>query len=411
MNILELFNAVRAKTETICKPLKKEDYAVQASGFASPAKWHLAHTTWFFEVFVLSKFVKNYSVYDKDFSFLFNSYYNNAGDRVFRADRGNITRPDVDEVYQYRNHTNKQINALLKDNSSKELMDLIVLGINHEQQHQELLITDLKYLFGNNPIFPVYKEEANLIDDTNTDNGFVKIDEGVYEIGYMDDGFCYDNELGNHKVYLNTFEISNALVTNEEFIAFIENGGYANFNLWLDAGWSWVQENNIKAPLYWHKIDDTWHYYTLSGLQKVNPKAILSHISFYEANAFAEWKQMRLPTEFEWEVACKQYAPVISEVANFSDKGYLHTASQENGDNQFYGDVWEWTNSSYLPYPYYKKVDGALGEYNGKFMIDQMVLRGGSCATPRNHIRPTYRNFFPTHSRWQFMGFRLAEYV
>jgi len=382
MNILELFNAVRAKTETICKPLKKEDYAVQASGFASPAKWHLAHTTWFFEVFVLSKFVKNYSVYDKDFSFLFNSYYNNAGDRVFRADRGNITRPDVDEVYQYRNHTNKQINALLKDNSSKELMDLIVLGINHEQQHQELLITDLKYLFGNNPIFPVYKEEANLIDDTNTDNGFVKIDEGVYEIGYMDDGFCYDNELGNHKVYLNTFEISNALVTNEEFIAFIENGGYANFNLWLDAGWSWVQENNIKAPLYWHKIDDTWHYYTLSGLQKVNPKAILSHISFYEANAFAEWKQMRLPTEFEWEIASDKFN---------------------------WGKRWEWTYSAYLPYPNFKKAEGAIGEYNGKFMMNQMVLRGASVATSENHSRKTYRNFFHAQERWQFTGIRLVK--
>ena len=382
MNILELFNAVRAKTETICKPLKKEDYAVQASGFASPAKWHLAHTTWFFEVFVLSKFVKNYSVYDKDFSFLFNSYYNNAGDRVFRADRGNITRPDVDEVYQYRNHTNKQINALLKDNSSKELMDLIVLGINHEQQHQELLITDLKYLFGNNPIFPVYKEEANLIDDTNTDNGFVKIDEGVYEIGYMDDGFCYDNELGNHKVYLNTFEISNALVTNEEFIAFIENGGYANFNLWLDAGWSWVQENNIKAPLYWHKIDDTWHYYTLSGLQKVNPKAILSHISFYEANSFAEWKQMRLPTEFEWEIASEKFE---------------------------WGKRWEWTYSAYLPFPNFKTAEGAIGEYNGKFMMNQMVLRGASVATSKNHSRNTYRNFFHASERWQYTGIRLAK--
>ncbi|MDD7914036.1 ergothioneine biosynthesis protein EgtB [Polaribacter ponticola] len=382
MNILKLFNTVRAKTESICKPLKIEDYVVQPSIFASPAKWHLAHTTWFFEAFILEKYIEDYSVYDKDFSFLFNSYYNNAGDRIFRADRGNITRPDVNEVYLYRTYVDEHIKALIKQNSSQELKDLIVLGMNHEQQHQELLTTDIKCLLGNNPIFPVYKEEANFVDDSNTENGFVKINEGVYEIGYNEDGFCYDNELGKHKVYVNDFEISKALVTNEEFIAFIEDEGYSNFNLWLDEGWSWVQENNIKAPMYWHNINNKWHYFTLSGLQKVNPKAILSHINFYEANAFAEWKQMRLTTEFEWEIA--------SEKLNW-------------------GKRWEWTYSAYLPYPNFKKAEGAIGEYNGKFMMNQMVLRGASVATSKNHSRNTYRNFFHAQERWQFTGIRLVK--
>ena len=382
MNILELFNAVREKTEAICKPLKPEDYVVQPSVFASPAKWHLAHTTWFFEAFILEKYSKEYSVFDTNFSYLFNSYYNNVGDRVFRANRGNITRPDVTEVYKYRSHINGQINRLLKENTSQELIDLVTLGINHEQQHQELLTTDLKYLFGNNPIFPVYKEESNLVDNTNTESGYVKIDEGVYEIGYNEDGFCYDNELGRHKVYLHDFEVSKALVTNEEFIAFIEDGGYSNFNLWLDAGWTWVQENNVNAPMYWHKINNEWHYYTLSGLQKVDPKAIVCHISFYEAYAFAAWKGMRLPTEFEWEIASKQFN---------------------------WGKRWEWTNSAYLPYPKYKKAKGAVGEYNGKFMNNQMVLRGASVVTSNNHSRKTYRNFFHSEERWQFTGIRLVK--
>ena len=382
MNILELFNAVREKTEAICKPLKPEDYVVQPSVFASPAKWHLAHTTWFFEAFILEKYSKEYSVFDTNFSYLFNSYYNNVGDRVFRANRGNITRPDVTEVYKYRSHINGQINRLLKENTSQELIDLVTLGINHEQQHQELLTTDLKYLFGNNPIFPVYKEESNLVDNTNTESGYVKIDEGVYEIGYNEDGFCYDNELGRHKVYLHDFEVSKALVTNEEFIAFIEDGGYSNFNLWLDAGWTWVQENNVNAPMYWHKINNEWHYYTLSGLQKVDPKAIVCHISFYEAYAFAAWKGMRLPTEFEWEIASEQFN---------------------------WGKRWEWTNSAYLPYPKYKKAKGAVGEYNGKFMNNQMVLRGASVVTSNNHSRKTYRNFFHSEERWQFTGIRLVK--
>lgn len=382
MIIKEYYISVRSETENICSPLKTEDYVVQSSVFASPPKWHLAHTTWFFEEFILKRFIKDYTIYNKEFNFLFNSYYNNAGDRVFRADRGNITRPDVNEVYAYRTYVDKHMQELLVQNSSQELLDIIVLGINHEQQHQELLITDIKHILGSNPIFPLYVKGYNLLDVENKSSDVVSIKEGVYEIGFQRDDFCYDNELGKHKVYLNNFEISNALVTNEEFIKFIDDEGYSNFNLWLDEGWSWIQENQIKSPMYWHKINNQWHYYTLSGLQKVNPSAIVGHISFYEAAAFAEWKGMRLPTEFEWEIASEKFE---------------------------WGKRWEWTNSAYLPYPNFKKEEGAIGEYNGKFMINQMVLRGASVATSKNHSRNTYRNFFHPNERWQYTGIRLVK--
>ncbi len=382
MSVLELYKSTRDYTAKLCDPLKTEDYVVQSSVFASPPKWHLAHTTWFFEEFILKKYALNYKTFDTDFAFLFNSYYNNAGERILRADRGNITRPNVNEVYNYRLYVDAHMEKLLEDNNSNELIGLVVLGINHEQQHQELLITDIKYTLGNNPIFPVYDENFNRLDVENESSGFVTIKENIYEVGFQGKGFCYDNELGKHKVYLNDFEISKALVTNQEFIDFIENGGYSDFNLWLDEGWSWVQKNNIQSPLYWHKINGKWHYFTLSGLQIVNPKSILSHVSFYEAAAFAEWKGMRLPTEFEWEIASENFK---------------------------WGKRWEWTHSAYLPYPNFKKAEGAIGEYNGKFMINQMVLRGASVATSPNHSRKTYRNFFHPDERWQFTGIRLVK--
>ena len=382
MNTLEHYISVRKHTETICEPLKTEDYAIQSAVFASPAKWHLAHTTWFFETFILKKYLDNYSDYNNQFSFLFNSYYNNEGNRILRTNRGNLSRPTVEDVYRYRSYVDENILKLLNNPIDVDIEKLITLGLNHEEQHQELLLTDLKYMFGHNPIFPVYKNNFNLVTDTNSATGFSFVKEGVYEIGYSEDGFCYDNELGAHKVYLNDFEISNALVTNKEYIEFIESDAYSNHNLWLDNGWTWVNENQINAPLYWHKIDNEWYYYTLSGLQKVNPKAIVSHISFYEANAFAEWKGMRLPTEFEWEIASDKFN---------------------------WGKRWEWTNSAYLPYPNFKKVEGAVGEYNGKFMNNQMVLRGASVATSKNHSRNTYRNFFHSDERWQFTGIRLVK--
>jgi len=383
MNISDYFLATRKHTQSICQPLTIEDHVVQVETFASPAKWHLAHTTWFFETFILKVYASSYSEFHKDYNFLFNSYYNNAGDRVFRANRGNMSRPGVENIYKYREYVDNAMLQLIDNCADDSLEKLITLGIHHEQQHQELLLTDIKYMLGHNPLFPTYDEDNSLLrHEENEESGFHTVKEGVYEIGFKGPGFCYDNELGVHKVYLNEYEISKALVTNAEYIEFIEDGGYSDFNLWLDAGWSWVKEQEIIAPLYWHKIKGEWHHFTLNGLQKVAAKSIVKHLSFYEASAFAEWKGMRLPSEFEWEIAA---------------------------DNFSWGKRWEWTNSAYLPYPNFAKVAGALGEYNGKFMVNQMVLRGASIATAPNHSRKTYRNFFQTDARWQFTGIRLTK--
>jgi len=383
MNLNEHFLSTRKHTLSICKPLTIEDHVVQVAIFASPAKWHLAHTTWFFETFILKEYSQEYKEFHKDFNFLFNSYYNNAGDRVFRANRGNMTRPGVEEIYNYRKYVDDAMLHLITNSDDDALKDLITLGIYHEQQHQELLLTDIKYMLGHNPLFPVYDTDTTLLNnEENEESGFLSVKEGIYDIGYQGTEFSYDNELGVHKVYLNEFEISKGLVTNEEFIEFIEDGGYSDFNLWLDQGWSWVKTNKIDAPLYWHKIKGEWHHFTLKGLKKVAPGSIVKHISFYEASAFAEWKGMRLPTEFEWEVAA---------------------------DKMHWGKRWEWTNSAYLPYPGFRKAEGALGEYNGKFMINQMTLRGASIATSPKHSRKTYRNFFNADARWQFTGIRLTK--
>jgi ergothioneine biosynthesis protein EgtB len=411
-SLLAQFRAVRQQTETICEPLVVEDYVVQPTADVSPPKWHIGHVTWFFETFILVPYKKGYRVFNEQYPFVFNSYYEGAGARILRTNRGNLSRPSVDDIYKYRAYVDKNMEEWLSETSiTEDLNDLVMIGLNHEEQHQELLLTDIKYILGNNPLFPKYKNAVNSPKSERLTDGWLAVERGNYKIGYQGNDFHYDNEKGVHEVFLPDYQIQNRLITNGEFIEFIEAGGYQNYEYWLSSGWAWVNNNKITSPMYWYKIEGEWHYYKLSGLQKVNPYEPLTHVNFFEADAFARWKGKRLPTEFEWEVACNQHSSVISAAANFSDKGYLHTVAQQNGDNQFYGDVWEWTNSSYLPYPYYAKVEGALGEYNGKFMIDQMVLRGGSCATPRNHIRPTYRNFFPTHSRWQFMGFRLAEHI
>lgn len=383
MDLINQYNDVRAYTEQICKPLQTEDYVVQVAEFASPAKWQLAHSSWFFETFVLLPHLPDYKLFNIDFPYLFNSYYNNAGDRVLRAKRGNLTRPTTNEVYAYREYVDTAMGQLLQQKLDVEIVQLVTLGLHHEQQHQELLLSDIKYMFGQNPLFPAYDVETSLLDqESNRESGHVKISEGVYTIGYQGDGFCFDNELGVHKVYLHDFEIQKGLVTNGEYIEFIEAGGYKDFNLWLDEGWSWLKQNQVSKPLYWHQLDGQWMHYTLKGFQKIKENDILKHISFYEAMAFAEWKGMRLPTEFEWEIA----------------------SSQLN-----WGQRWEWTNSAYLPYPGFKKAPGAIGEYNGKFMINQMVLRGASIATSPKHSRPTYRNFFHPNAQWQFTGIRLAK--
>ncbi len=381
-SILDFFLETRKHTEHLCTPLEIEDYVVQPIIDVSPPKWHLGHTTWFFEEFILKPHAKGYQVFNEDFSFVFNSYYETIGKRVVRADRGNLSRPSVQKVYDYRHYVTKAMQDLFSENQNQELLDLLEIGIHHEKQHQELLLTDIKYILGNNPLLPIYSNDFKEHPIEKHQQEWVSLEEGVYEIGHNSEDFCYDNELGRHKVYLHSFEISNKLVTNQEYIDFISSGGYKKFDLWHAEGWDWVLTNNIEAPLYWHKIDGEWHYYSLKGLLKVDINAPVTHISYFEAFAFAQWKSCRLPTEFEWE-ATQQYFP--------------------------WGKRWEWSESAYLPYPNYKKADGALGEYNGKFMVNQKVLRGGSVATPVKHTRPTYRNFFQTNLRWQFTGLRLVK--
>jgi ergothioneine biosynthesis protein EgtB len=380
-NLKSQFKEIRNYSEEQCQPLSIDDYIPQPVVYISPPKWHLAHTTWFFEEFILKAHYANYREFDKDYSFLFNSYYNTLGDRILRTDRGNLTRPPVNKIYEYRKYVDDHILELL-DHKPENIENLLVLGMNHEQQHQELFLTDFKYILGNNPLFPVYHKQKDLTKAKNSQTGFLKMDEGKYNIGYNGDGFCYDNELARHKVFLHEFEISRALTTNGEYMEFMSDDGYTKFNLWLDEGWAWILSEDAQAPKYWHKIKDQWHQYTLAGLKPVDPDEILCHVNYYEAAAFAEWKGMRLPTEFEWEAA--------------SD--YLD-----------WGNRWEWTASAYLPYPGFAKPDGAVGEYNGKFMVNQMVLRGASAATSPEHSRATYRNFFHPHYRWQFTGIRLAK--
>ncbi|SIT15406.1 ergothioneine biosynthesis protein EgtB [Zobellia uliginosa] len=383
-SLLDFFLETREHTETICSPLEIEDYVVQPIVDVSPPKWHLGHTTWFFEEFILKAHAKEYQVFNDDFSFVFNSYYETVGKRVVRSDRGNLSRPSVEGIYAYRTHVTQAIKELFSSPQANELYLLLEIGIHHEKQHQELLLTDIKYILGNNPLLPSYSDSFEEHPITTESQEWIPMDEGIYDIGHASDSFCYDNELGRHKVYLHPFEISSKLVNNREFMAFIEAGGYQRFDLWHAEGWDWVNQNQISAPLYWHLIDGIWYNYTLNGLQKVTPDAPVTHISYFEAFAFSQWKGCRLATEFEWEAAQSAFN---------------------------WGQRWEWTESAYLPYPNYKKADGALGEYNGKFMVNQKVLRGGSVATPIRHTRPTYRNFFQTHLRWQYTGLRLARNI
>ncbi|MEX0997305.1 MAG: ergothioneine biosynthesis protein EgtB [Flavobacteriaceae bacterium] len=381
-NILQdNFNFTRETSETICAPLEIEDYIPQPMENVSPPKWHLAHSSWFFEQFILVKYYENYPLFHTDFAFLFNSYYNHMGDRTNRADRGFMTRPTVAKVYEYRAHINKHINKLIESNPSQEILKLIEVGVHHEQQHQELLIYDIKYILGMQPTFPVYGNKYLIPENNNTEK-FIKTEKGIYTIGADGSRFSYDNEQPQHQVYLEEFEISNKLVTQGDYLEFMNAGGYENFDLWHAEAWDFINTNNIKAPLYWHKQDKTWKQYTLNGLQPVKPNLPVHHLSFYEAFAYAEWKKMRLPTEFEWEVASKHFD---------------------------WGTLWEWTQSAYLPYPRFTKAKGALGEYNGKFMLNQNVLKGSSVATTKGHKRNTYRNFFHASSRWIYSGLRLVK--
>ena len=383
MNLKEKFEKTRQFSWDMVAPLKTEDFIPQAATFASPPKWHLAHTTWFFEELILARYQKDYRKFHPQYNFLFNSYYNTLGERVQRQNRGSLSRPTVEEVLAYRTHVDQHMLDLLSDDHlSKEVSDLIVLGINHEQQHQELFFTDLKYNFSVNPLYPSYSEKAKCEDKNEGSPGFIPISEGLYEIGFTGDGFFYDNERERHSVFLQACEISKHLVTNGEFLEFIDNGGYDRFEFWHDDALAWKQENGIIRPMYWQKVDGQWYQYTLAGLHKIQSDHILTHITYYEAFAFAQWKGLRLPTEFEWEAAADQFN---------------------------WGRRWEWTESAYLPYPGYKRAAGAVGEYNGKFMVNQKVLRGASVVTSEGHSRKTYRNFFHPLVGYQFNGIRLAR--
>lgn len=410
--IAKRFRQIRTQTEAICAPLKVEDYVVQPIVDVSPPKWHLAHTTWFFEHFVLLPHLPGYKVFNADFSYLFNSYYETVGDRTPRDHRGNMTRPSVDEVYAYRHFVDAAMLKFFEQNDALDasLKYTLEIGLQHEQQHQELLVTDIKYILGHHPLHPVYKPIEMPKTSDVLPPQWHEIAEGAYSIGYDGEGFCFDNEQGMHQVYLHKYRIMNRPITNAEYLHFMEDGGYTNHQWWLADAWAWLGETGIKAPQYWQHRNSEWHQYQLDGLKPIDPNAPVTHVSMYEAAAYAMWAGKRLPTEQEWEVAAKQLQPYGPSAGNFLEQGKFQSVTTEFG-SQWYGDVWEWTNSAYLPYPYYQRPDGALGEYNGKFMISQMVLRGGSCATPQSHIRATYRNFFQPDKRWQFTGFRLAEHV
>lgn len=386
VGLLDSYLQIRSYTEDLCGPLEIEDYIPQPIVDVSPAKWNIAHTTWFFEEMVLKKFIPNYRVFDDNFAFLFNSYYNTVGERTARDQRGDLSRPTVERVFEYRKYVDDSMALLLENGehlSDPGFTALVTLGLNHEQQHQELFLSDLKYTFSVNPLFPSYRDDL-AIEETleSVDAELIGISNGIYDIGFVEGDFCFDNELGRHKVLLDDFEIAGRLVTNREFIEFIDAGGYREHGLWHSEGWEWINQNSIRSPLYWHERGGDWHHFTLAGLRKLPMDAPVCHVSYFEAAAFADWLGMRLPTEFEWEAASSKFG---------------------------WGKRWEWTNSAYLPYPGYTRAAGAVGEYNGKFMINQMVLRGSSVATPPGHSRHTYRNFFHPHLRWQFTGIRLAK--
>ena len=402
------FTATRELTEKLSIALTPEDASAQSATFASPAKWHLAHTSWFFEKFLLKHFCKNYCNFNDSFNHLFNSYYNSAGSVYSREHRGLLTRPSLDTVYEYRNHINKCIIKLLESCDRKlhsEVANRILLGINHEQQHQELLLTDIKHLFWHNPLLPNYHLAKN--DETlrSEPREWIEIGSGIYEAGADHECvFAFDNETPNHRVFLNKYEISSKTVTNKDYLDFIEDRGYQNPMLWLSDGWNIKNKNGWDAPLYWSKDDKNWSQFTLGGVKSLNLAEPVCHLSFYEADAYARWAGYRLPTEIELEVACQQFL----SGNHFLESEKLHPSVEEK-DFNFMGNVWEWTNSSYLPYPGFSAPEGALGEYNGKFMINQMVLKGGSCLTPKSHIRSSYRNFFYPQDRWQMTGLRVVK--
>ena len=435
--LAQRFATVRAATETFCEPLVTEDYVVQSMADVSPTKWHLAHTTWFWETFVLRPHAPGYRLYDEAYPFLFNSYYVQAGERHCRAQRGYLSRPTVEEVFAYRRHVTDAMSAFLEafdEARQPDVADVIEVGLHHEQQHQELMVTDLKHVFSVNPLRPVYRERPHDPAPPVAPLGWVPFEAGLHELGFAARSetsagrFHFDNEGPRHRQFVEAFELADRLVTAGEYQAFMDDGGYARPELWLSLGWATVEAEGWSEPFYWERRDADgapgWWHFTLAGMRPVDPNEPITHLSYFEADAYARWAGARLPSEAEWEVAAQS---VWSErelaAGSWAETGRFHPAPDapdldaSSGDGappalrprQMFGQGWQWTHSQYSPYPGYRPVEGALGEYNGKFMANQFVLRGGSPATSRTHIRPTYRNFFPPDATWQFTALRLAR--
>ncbi len=418
-SLADRFQAVRTMTDTLAGRLTPEDQMVQSCPEASPVKWHLAHSTWFFETFVLREFVPNYRPFDEDFFWLFNSYYKSLGGHPEKRLRASFSRPSLDQVLAYRRHVEKSVLQLLETSASGLVSERIELGMHHEQQHQELIATDIKHAFWSNPLQPVYAPRPLPAKVSSTTAGsasrrWFEYPGGLFEFGNAGDGFAFDNEFSRHRVYLAPFRIASSLVTCADYLAFMQDGGYRRPELWLSDGWDTVQAQGWQAPLYWHlEQDHIWNVFTLHGLIPLDELLAtpVCHVSYYEADAYARWAGSRLPTEFEWE----NVATTVPVTGNFLEGDGLHPqqldvdAEGSSWPAQMFGDVWEWTQSPYVAYPGYRPAAGALGEYNGKFMCNQLVLRGGSVATPLSHIRATYRNFFTPATRWQFSGIRLAS--
>ncbi|KTD61722.1 ergothioneine biosynthesis protein EgtB [Legionella spiritensis] len=413
----ERFQAVRKTTEEICHPLITEDYVIQSCEDVSPPKWHLAHTSWFFETFVLSDKPCGYKEFDPHFNYLFNSYYQTIGSPYPRPRRGLLSRPSAETVYAYRRSVDEGVLNLLIRATEEEFVaiaPIIEVGLQHEQQHQELLFMDIKHNLSIQPDLPVYRSlssSRSVCTGGGSSEPSIAMEGGLTTIGYFGDGFCFDNERPQHQAFINPYAIAPKLVTNGDYLQFIEQGGYSQPQWWLADGWDAIQRFGWQSPLYWSRQNDRWHVFTLSGLKELDPCEPVSHVSYYEADAYARWRGYRLPTEEEWEYFVLRSGLICNE-GHFMESGLFHPQACDKAADgvaqQFFGDLWEWTASAYLPYPGYKPLPGSLGEYNGKFMNNQMVLRGGCCVTPRDHIRPTYRNFYQPEKRWSFCGIRLA---